>query len=300
MHRLTATQHVVGDAGQDIYLDLKAVLRDGQTLVPEFTATIDSLTAGGSINLLLQDAQQETGSGNYGGVRVTASRNLAPQPPKSGYYNTHFWRDDGTAQAKDLAVFGGTATLRNCTYDFRDLDPATGERTEAGLIAGTNGNIIINDAEGTGVGLPTVAVLGLTDLPDATATGHIDVNVDGSVDLSEVAGDLRVGLIQSRGGDVTLDASAGSIVDATTGDGATKPAGDSAADVIGVNITLTALSGIGTFANRVEFSWSNPTTGLSHRLEATVGSIVFTFTYAGPSGAILDAGVIHLRYIGTP
>ncbi len=288
VHRLTPAQHVVGAAGRDIYLDLKAVLRDA-TPVTEFTATIDSLTAGGSIDLLLQDAEQETGSGNSSGVRVTALQVSETPPPKDGYYHTRFWEDDGPVQAKDVGAFGGNAVDRNCIYAFRDLDPATGERTVAGLIAGTtNGNIIINDAEGAGVQQPTIAVLGLTDL---LGTGHIDVNVDNWVDLTEITGDLRVGLIQSRGDDVTLTASDGSIVDALN---------DLASDVTGVNITLTALrGGIGTFANRLEFNWSNRTVG-SHLLQATVAGATYTFRYAGTTGAILDAGVVHLRYIGAP
>lgn len=290
---LTAAQHVVGDAGGDIYLDLKAVLRD-ETPVTEFTATIDSLTAGGSIDVLLQDAEQETGTnGTYGAVRVTALQ-AAPPPPLylDWDYYTRFWNDVPTPQARDLAVYGGTTIApRNCIYDFRDINPATGDRTTvAGLIAGT-GNIIIKDVEGatTGEGLatPTVAVLGLTDL---LGTGHIDVNVDNWVDLTEITGALRVGLIYSRGADVTLLASAGSILDALN---------DAASDVTGVNITLTALpGGIGTFMNRLEFSWSNPTAGLSHLLRATVDKVTwYTFTYAGQTGAILDAGTIHLRYV---
>ncbi|MCL5281661.1 MAG: hypothetical protein M1376_17320 [Planctomycetes bacterium] len=303
VYRLTAAQHVVGVAGGDIYLDLKAVLRDGQALVTEFTATVDSLTVGGSINLLLQDAEQETGSGNYDGVRVSARQDLLYPPPVDGYYYANFWYDEGAAQAKDLAVFGGTATLRNCIYDFRDLDPATGARTVAGLTAG--GNIIIEDMDGatiSGVAGLTPATIAVRALTDLQGTGYIDVNVDNWIDLTETAGDLRVGLIQSRGGvegaDVTLTANNGSILDALD---------DLASDVTGFNITLTALlGGIGDVMNPLEFNWSNPTVfygsdpalGLLH---ATVnGGAWYEFSYHGTTGALLDGRKIHLCYVGAP
>ena len=55
-------------------------------------------------------------------------------------------------------------------------------------------------------------------LTDLLGTGHIDVNVDGSVTLTEVAGDLRVGQIRSRASNVAPDrAASASIVDAPTG-----------------------------------------------------------------------------------
>ncbi len=100
---------------------------------------------------------------------------------------------------------------------------------------------------------PRIGVLGLSDL---LGTGHIDVNVDGKVTLGEVAGNLRVGLIRSRADDVLLTAQAGAIVDAKTGDGV-APTGDLDPDVVGTNITLTALLGIGSAINFLEIDSSN-------------------------------------------
>ena len=225
----------------------------------------------------------------------------------------NYFRPDGSGSApsQDLAPFGGTTcTLRNCIYDFRDLNLATGSldletggnlnlptdnRTVAGLIAG--GNIIINDVEGArdttlvprvaGLTLPTIAVRARTDLP-GTGTGYIDVNVDNWIVLTETTGDLRAGLIQSRGSDIFLTASDARILDACN---------DPASDVTGVNITLRAPGGIGSFLNRVEFNWS--VTGGSLRATAN-GVTWYTFSYYGTTGAILDAGTIHLRYVGAP
>lgn len=291
VHYLTAAQHVVGVAGGDIYLDMKAVLRQ-TPLVDEFTAMIDSLTADGSINVLLQDAVQEYGvDGAYAGVRVTTLRE-GGSGIKDATFLHYFRPDTGVGKSKNLAAFGGRFSLPiNGVYDFRNLDPATGDRNVAGLVAGT-GNIIVEDMDGAttsgiaGLTETTIAVRALTDL---LGTGHIYINVDNWVNLTETTGDLRVDLVQSRGGDVTLTASDASIVDACN---------DLASDVTGVNITLTAPGGIGTFMNRVEFNWSDPAVGL---LRATVNSVTwYSFIYHGTTGAILDAGVIHLRYFGAP
>ncbi len=303
VHQLTPAQHVVGVANGDIYLDLKAVLRS-MTAVTGFTATVDSLTAGGTINLLLQDAEQEIGAGEGAGVRVTTLQEaVTPNPPgvKDRTF-LNFFRPDSNGGATG----GVTDTPVNCIYDFRDLNLETSDldletggnlnlpidnRTAAGLIAG--GNIIIEDMDGATVGgvagltPTTIAVRARTDL--LGTGGHIDVNVDNWVVLTETTGDLLVGLVQSRGGDVALTASDASILDALN---------DLASDVTGVRITLKAPGGIGTFMNRLEFNWSVPTTAL---LRATVDGVSWiTFRYHGTIGAILDAGLIHLRYVGAP
>ncbi len=102
---------------------------------------------------------------------------------------------------------------------------------------------------------PTVSIAGFTDV---LGRGHIDVSVDGDVTLEEVAGDLRAGMIRSRGGDVTLTSRAASIVDAPAGADAAATAGDSDADVVGVHISLFALSGgIGSTTNFLEIDSSN-------------------------------------------
>ncbi|MGD9713188.1 MAG: beta strand repeat-containing protein, partial [Thermomicrobiales bacterium] len=253
----------------DINLDLKARLRS-ETAVTEFTATIDSLTAGGTINLLLQDSVQETGAGDSSGIRVTTlSENDFPITKTPGVKDknyTNYFRDDKSGTTKfNIGAFGGNnISPKDSLYDFRNLD-GSGNRTVAGLIAGnTNGNIIIKDVQGAaddtingmaGLNEPTIDVVGLSNL---LGTGHIDVNVDGMVTLAETTGDLRVGLIRSRGDDVTLTSLDGSIVDAPTGaiDGA--PTGDSTPDVVGINLTLLApMGGIGSTSNFLEIDSSN-------------------------------------------
>jgi hypothetical protein len=277
-HRLVAAQHVVGVAGNDLYLDLKAVLRDA-TVVTAFTATVDSLTAGGTIDLLLQDSVQETGPGKSAGTRVTTLNETAnfnypatTGQPADGTRDWNFLRffrpDTTTSLDRDLAAFGGTALgSRDTLYDFRDLD-ATGSRTLAGLVAGrasgqTAGSIVINDVEGAadgttnGVAAATAPTIDLIGRSDILGTGNLRINIDGTVTLAETAGDLRVGLIRSRAEDADLTALQGSIEDAANGDG-DDPAGDSGPDVVATNVTLLAESGsIGSDANFLEIDSSN-------------------------------------------
>ena len=98
-------------------------------------------------------------------------------------------------------------------------------------------------------------------------TGWVDVDLDGSVTLEEVAGDLRVGLIRSRTSDVDLTAAV-SILDADPSDAALHPADPR--DVEGVNITLTARTGsIGTEDDFLETNLLD-TVGLAARAVAGV------------------------------
>ena len=241
MHRLTPARHVVGVSGGDTYLDLRARLRDA-TPVTEVVATIDSLRAGGTIDLLLQDSVQETGAGAASGVRVTTLQETSiplPSTSKDKHYTSYFRPDGVVAPSRDLGAFGGTEVIRDSLYDFRDLDSA-GNRTNAGLIAGnTTGNIIITAKNSQPADIQ-VSVLGITDI---LGSGHIDVLTNGYITLAEQFDDMRVGNITSTADDVTLTAPV-SIVDALA---------DSSADVTGVNITLRALAeGIGSDGNFLE------------------------------------------------
>ena len=108
----------------------------------------------------------------------------------------------------------------------------------------TNGDAAVDSRTGR-----TVRISGFVNLLDVTP-GWLDVNTDGSVTLTEVDGDLRVGLVRSRASDVDLTAD-DSILDGDPGDAATHPTDQR--DVEGVNIDLTATNGaIGTEADFLE------------------------------------------------
>ncbi len=126
-----------------------------------------------------------------------------------------------------------------------------------GLVAGSH--IAVRDSEGLANGDDAVdgalgkriRIFGYTNLGDVLpGPGWLDVNVDGNVELKEVVGDMRVGIVRSRTNDVKLTA-AGSIIDADV-PGETKTAAADTRDVEGVNIKLTAGGSIGTETDFVE------------------------------------------------
>ena len=142
-----------------------------------------------------------------------------------------------------------------CNGEFElDAPPAGYPSGKAGVAAGHS--ISIKDTEETyerdrgGTGAPStkIRLTGFTDI----GTGWLDANVDGSIDLTEVIGDLTLGFVRSRLSDVTLTAADGSIVDTGLA-GDLKTGGVDPADVQGANIKLTAIGGdIGTSADFVE------------------------------------------------
>lgn len=144
---------------------------------------------------------------------------------------------------------------------------AFGTAGTPGLTAGTPdaaGNIIVADVQGdanwttsgsAGLTAPVTTLVGFTDV---RGLGHTDTSVDGDVTLTEVTGDLRAGMIRSRGGDILLTSRFGSIEDAPTGADAAATTGDADADVVGVNVTLLAPFGtIGSTTNFLELDSSN-------------------------------------------
>ncbi|MCB1998993.1 MAG: LEPR-XLL domain-containing protein, partial [Rhodoferax sp.] len=284
MHVLTPAQQVVGVAAGDIYLDLKARLR-AEAAVESVTATVDTLRAGGTIDLLLQDSVQEYGASASAGVRVTTlNETTVPLPSTSRDRNfaSFFRPDGGAARFQDLGAFGGsTQTPRDTVYDFRDLD-TSGNRTMAGLIAGdTDGNIIVTARQSQPAEIQ-ISVVGITDI---LGSGHIDVLTNGSIVLAEHAGDMRVGDIHSTADDVTLTAPA-SIVDALA---------DTAADVTGVNITLTALGGrIGSAGNFLETDLLDTVSGVARAgvLRADASLSIFIEETTG------DLRVHHVASVG--
>ncbi len=91
-------------------------------------------------------------------------------------------------------------------------------------------------------------VIGESANPLGIVGSQVDATAAGDIFLSEVSGDMQVGLIHSATGDVALVAD-GAIVDVLN---------DPSVDVIGNNVTLTAQNGsIGAGDNRFEIDSSN-------------------------------------------
>ena len=186
-----------------------------------------------------------------------------PTPIDSRY---HFELRNNVLTRTETRIIGSLlmmyrAALIGGEYVLFDTTSLTGV---AGIEAGDD--IIVADTQGlaadpaapsasAGVAQPRIGVDGFVDV---LGLGHLDVNVDGAVDLEEVAGDLRVGLVRSRADDVILTSRAGSITDAPTGADASATTGDTYADVVGIDITLhTARGAIGSNSNFLEIDSSN-------------------------------------------
>lgn len=232
-------------AGGDIYLDLMARMREATTSNNALTVDVALVAAGGNADIVLREGVRETGSGTVGGIQVRVTGgNYLP-------YNSFFRPPtaDPTAPGTGVGIGsrGANPVAVDTTYNF-------------GLIqAGEDGserNITIV-AQGIGSATPPARIIGIVGNTDIIGTGHIDVDTNGAVELIEVAGDMRLGLIRSRGGDVTLR-SGGSIVDAPAGSPADPLTGDDESDVTGVNVTLVAAGGsIGSVANFIDVDTSN-------------------------------------------
>ena len=169
-----------------------------------------------------------------------------------------------------------------------------------GLVAGRH--IDIRDTEGLssgndlavdGVSATTIRIYGFTNLAD-TGSGWLDVNVEGSVELKEISGDLRVGIVRSRASTVKLTAAAG-IRDADTAEDGLASVNDPQ-DVQGSSIELHALAGsIGTESDFLETNLDDviSSTGMLDA-DATLG--IYLWEVAGD----LRIGKVHANQTGTP
>ena len=234
-HGLTGVESFTVDAGNDIALDVRALLRDD--VAGDYLVEVDRIAAGNDADVLLRPTYEQTGAGLSGGV-IVKHRLGNIDPAKYVYYQEFVSGDPApgnVAQGVSRGAYGSGTTERDTTYDFRGLDP-DGDRTIAGLQAGAvsgvgNVNVVAaeNDPSDT-----TINVLALTEIDTTGATvgdGHVSVDTNGWIAVTEIAGDFRVGTINSTGDDVLLY-SPMSFVDAQ---------GDSnaaAADISGTNLSL--------------------------------------------------------------
>ncbi|MGB7818284.1 MAG: Calx-beta domain-containing protein, partial [Ornithinibacter sp.] len=285
-------------AGTDTYLHLQAVDRVQYPVAPStapLPVGVDAITAGGHADLVLDDSLRQQGLALTGNVRVRVDQEGHDQN-----YSRHF-RPNGVPLYRDAAAYYGSSSASvDSTWTFaRTVSIATrvlGTHAATGLASyvldrtltafspagtpgitagspGADGNIIVADLQGSanwttsgtaGLTTPVTTLVGFTDV---RGLGHIDTSVDGNVTLTEVAGDLRAGMIRSRGGNVVLTSRLGSIVDAPAGADATATAGDAGADVVGISVTLFAPFGrVGSTSNFLEIDSSNRDGALANGL----------------------------------
>jgi len=215
-------------AGGDLALGLSLLDRGGAN---PGKLNVGPLQAGGDIDLLLRPTLMQTAVSQVLGsylVDVTETISGGTAGATTSYVNHYKPDGSGPAFVAPLAIFGTGGTEIDTQTSFALLK--------------ADGNIAVK-AE------PGATRIDVTANTDVTGTGHVDVRTNGSIQLTETAGDLRLGQVQATAArDVTLTAAAGGIVDALN---------DAAADVIGGKITLTAQDGaIGALLNDVEIDSS--------------------------------------------
>src|SRR5262249_11255028 len=235
-------EHLYAAAGANVFLNLTGLLRDDLAQGQVFQVNTDFITAGANANVVMQPSVQESGSRSAGGVLVTV--------PSEGLSQSfaNFFRPNDKLGANNPPLPPGPlesgATAIPSTSNF-------------GLVqAGGNISIAAAQAQPSDT---VINVLGTTNIqPNG---GWVDVLTNGFIGtgaqpLREILAvdptdpnDLRVGLIESPAGAASLLAPH-SILDATPAD---LTAASDPADVVGVNITLTAQTGtIGTADNFLE------------------------------------------------
>jgi hypothetical protein len=239
-------------ASDDIWLNFVGHVRDADASNSLFNAGRIE-TSGGNVDLLFQSTRQETtSSGVAAGVAVTVN---GDGPTR---YLEHFKTDtaDGAALL-DFRLFNDTSVfeLVNGAYAFEQ-------------ISGNNIKLVAASEEDDD---PLVAITSYTDHSD---TGQIDALFNGSIALTETAGDFRIGRVESTKGDVFLEAghTLANLGDVASSDDGTTPS------VLGRSITMLADGFIGSATDFFEIDSSVPELG---QVRAIANQSVFLTETAG-------------------
>ncbi len=185
---LTPTK-MTAEAGQNIYADIRGLLRAVTTPpVTNLPINIDKVDAGGFVDLqLLEGLDQTTPPTPEPVFNFTVFDNgLLTTGIKNRYTP-----DDTTTINYPLGIFGTGNTPIETTYDFGLIEAG------GGTVNPVQGNIDIFGVFSSG----KINISGNTNTLPTTGQpeGNIDVSTNGDVTLTEIAGDMRVGLIQTVG-----------------------------------------------------------------------------------------------------
>ncbi len=247
----------------DLFLDVTAVRREN--VAEPFAVDIGPVKAGNNADILVRDSVEETQAVNLQGVQVDLffSSGFGPLPPDSKVYNFRF-RPDLFGVATELGAFGGNRTTIDSDYNFTDLRAGNNisiQHLSTGSIVTFNA---FTDVDATLTDEDTGATTSTAD-----GIGKIDMGTNGLITVTEQTGDLRAGNITSTADDVILFSPAG-IVDADN---------DFAADVTGIDVTMTAQTGgIGSAADFLEINSATPSFGV---LNADAQQSIFLTETAG-------------------
>ncbi len=246
-------------ARNDINVGLQALQRGAPS--SGFVSTSDSLDSvfdafnRADIMLLGGLLQRTVPSSTNLGIQVFETNRVtepasAPAPtspatsPRTTPVTDHFRVSSANSTGLPVSIFGTGNTSIDVTYSLGFVQ------------AGKSINIYKDDPVSS-----RVNIVSQTNLPFVTQ-GAIDAKTNGFIRLSEAAGDMAIGQVQSTDGDVSLTALLGSLYDFGR---------DTQPDAIGVNVTLIAkgqgngqlnLGEIGDASKSFDIDSSSPRSGL--------------------------------------
>jgi hypothetical protein len=283
-------------AGQNVFVNAQ-LAQDVVNTAPASiagSATITSVTAGGTVNLnLLQPEAIVYGVDTSGATPVLTTTSVATPgiyaiTSISGAGGVNVNQAAGTMNVGTIASSGGNVNLTASSGDVHlgsvTANQGTTSITASGSIVDTNGggldisaNSINLDATGGTIG--TVANPLQID-SSVTSAGAVNGTASGGVYLNEVTGALNVGQIQSQTSDVILT-SAGSILN-----GSNNPA---TVNITGNQINLTSSNGgIGSSATSLVINNQNA---------ATTGNNYLTSSSAGDTYITESAGLMNVNTV---
>ncbi len=237
-----------GFIGDALRLDIQGIDRNPSQSPFELEL---GLLQGHSIDLFLRSSLEQTAEGV---MSYLVDVEVVPAPPIP--YENHFRPDNGGPSSPlPIGIFGVGTSVVDTLYNIQKIES-------------------VQDVQVVGeVGEGVIGLLGMLDIQ---GTGTLDVEVDGSIDLTELFGDLRIGSVKTFA-DIQLTALDGNLIDVDN---------DLASDISGNGIHLQApLGAIGSTDNILE-------------LDSSLSSIAPVNAHANSNIAIIEvAGTLYAGVI---
>jgi hypothetical protein len=238
--------HLQADAGGDAVLDISLFDRSQDPALSNLSVTIDRMTAGDDIDVVINDSRAGADKSDIDGITVNTFNpdGTVHNPNYSDEYFDHFHRDVSDASLYDFIrrTYGTGYTEVDSTYTFSEV--RAGDDIDIGHVDttvpfGEPRNYATTSIGGTpyGASVTEDTVSGTTvhfvvntdvDWTGGTSEDGIELiflTTNGDIMAAELAGDMLVGHIHSTAGDVTLssprrilDADSSSTIDVTADD----------------------------------------------------------------------------------
>ncbi len=192
----TRAPSITAISGGTLLLELLARRRDTNT--GTLTVQAGTVSAAKSLTLLLDPSVQDgVPNQTIGGLLVSRT-----QQSLAAHYYTHFYTDQGNSNNYGLYADTSTSTIIPSSYQFFTHNVGT-PGLAPGLTAGGDINLTATDPTNAA---GRIDILGYLNMNPAGSSGTNVINVltYGNVDLTETISAMRVGTIQSNGGNVTI------------------------------------------------------------------------------------------------